>query len=487
MGLSIVVNLYTVRVIWQVLGIDDYGIYNLVGGIVLMFQFLNAAMVASSQRFISFQLGKKNLENLKKVFSISVTVHYLLAGVILLLAETIGLWFLNSKLNIPEGRMFAANWVFQCSLLALLISVISVPYNACIVAHEHMKAYGYIGILEVLLKLAIVFLLMVIPFDKLITYAILILFVQVTIRIIYQSYCRRNFVECQYKYVREPHLMRDMFSFAGWSFLGNLGFSVRDQGLNIILNMFYNVAMNAARGIALQVTGVISGFASNFQMALNPQITKRFASGETASMIDLVFRGCKFSLYLLSIIAIPLWVACEEVLKLWLDTVSPQTIAFLRLALIMALIDSMASPITTAIQATGKIKIFQILISIIMVGSLPAAWLYMKIHPDPYAVMYVAIGCSVLALATRFYLMYKLIIFNFYPHLVSLSRDFIIIFISGITSFYIFSIFSPRLFYLFLFSTISITISIVLIFLFGITQTEKRFLIRSILHRRFLK
>lgn len=409
MGLSILVNLYTVRVIWQVLGIDNYGIYNLVGGIVLMFQFLNSAMVASSQRFISFELGKGNINNLRKVFSISVTVHYLLAGVILLLAETVGLWFLNAKLNIPADRMIAANWVYQCSILAFLVTVISVPYNACIVAHEHMKAYGYFGILEVLLKLGIVFLLMAIPFDKLITYAILVLVVQVSIRIIYQVYCRRHFPECHYNYTRDPHLMRDMFSFAGWSFLGNMGFSVRDQGLNIILNMFFNVAMNAARGIALQISNVISGFAFNFQMALNPQITKRYAAGEIESMINLVFRGCKFSLYLLSIIAIPLWIACEDILKLWLDTVTPQTIVFLRLALIMALIDSMVSPITTAIQATGQIKVFQILISIIMIASIPIAWIFMKISPNPYVVMYVAIGCSMTAIITRLYVLKTLI------------------------------------------------------------------------------
>lgn len=226
MFLTIIVNLYAVRVIWQVLGIDNYGIYNIVGGIVTMFSFLNNAMVASSQRFISFELGRNNAHNLHKVFCISVTVHFLLAIAIILLAETAGLWFVNDKLNIPTTRMYAANWVYQCSIFAFAINVISVPYNACIVAHEHMKAYGYFSILEVILKLLIVFLLLLIPFDKLITYSLLVLGVTIMMRIIYGMYCRKHFPECRYHYVSDHHLMRDMFSFAGWSFIGNLGFSV---------------------------------------------------------------------------------------------------------------------------------------------------------------------------------------------------------------------------------------------------------------------
>ena len=206
MILTILVNLYAVRVVWDVLGIEDYGVYNVVGGIVTMFAFLNNAMVASSQRFISFELGTGNFNRLKKVFSISVTVHILLAIGVLILAETIGLWFLNEKLNIPINRTYAANWVYQCSVIAFIINVISVPYNACIVAHEHMKQYGYFGILEVILKLVIVFLLLLIPFDKLIAYAILVACVSLVMRLVYGFYCSRNFTECRYKFMNDHHL-----------------------------------------------------------------------------------------------------------------------------------------------------------------------------------------------------------------------------------------------------------------------------------------
>ena len=273
-----------------------------------MFAFLNNAMVASSQRFISFELGTGNFNRLKKVFSISVTVHILLAIGVLILAETIGLWFLNEKLNIPINRTYAANWVYQCSVIAFIINVISVPYNACIVAHEHMKQYGYFGILEVILKLVIVFLLLLIPFDKLIAYAILVACVSLVMRLVYGFYCSRNFTECRYKFMNDHHLIRDMFSFAGWSFIGNLGFSVRDQGHNIIVNLFFNVAVNAAKGIATQVGTVISGFVQNFQMALSPQITKRFAAGETGSMMTLVIAGCKYSALLMMFIVIPAFI-----------------------------------------------------------------------------------------------------------------------------------------------------------------------------------
>lgn len=412
MLVSIVVNLYTVRVLWKVLGVDNYGIYNVVGGIVMMFAFLNSAMVASSQRFISYELGGGNRERLHKTFSISLTIHFLLAICILVLAETIGLWFLNEKMNIPEGRMPAANWVYQCSVATFLLTVISVPYNACIVAHEHMKVYGYFGILEVILKLVIVLIVALLPFDNLIVYAILVMCVAITMRLIYGIYCTRHFEECHFHKFKDKYLMKDMFSFAGWSFLGNMGFAVRDQGINIILNLFFGVAVNAAKGIASQVGGVINGFANSFTMAVNPQITKRFAAGETESMINLMMTGCKYSLLLMGMLVVPVVFCAETLLKLWIGDVAPYTVGFLQLTLILALIDCVVSPITTSIQATGKIKTFQVAISIIMIANLPLAWVALKIELNPYLVMFISLGTSVIALIIRLILLRKLIGFS---------------------------------------------------------------------------
>ena len=474
MLLTIIVNLYAVRVIWDVLGIEDYGIYNVVGGIVTMFAFLNNAMVASSQRFISFELGTSDFIRLKKIFSISITVHVMLAIAILVLAETIGLWFLNSRLNIPLDRMYAANWVYQCSIIAFIITVISVPYNACIVAHEHMKQYGYFGIVEVLLKLLIVFLLMYIPFDKLITYAILVVCISLIMRIIYGLYCRKQFAECHYTFVNDHHLMRDMFSFAGWSFIGNLGFSVRDQGLNIVVNLFFNVAVNAAKGIANQIGGVISGFAGSFQMALNPQITKRYASGDSDAMLNLVFRGCKFSAILMMFIVIPLFFCSTQVLTLWLKEVAPYTTGFMKLVLIMILIDSMAGPITTALQAVGHIKWFQIIVSLIMLSNIPLAWVWLKFELSPYIVLYVCIFTSLVALFARLILLHHEISFRYTLYINKVVIRLGVVFVTSyISLWWLHGCFDQSLYGLFGFIVTSLIIIGVVTFIFGLDRNER--------------
>lgn len=409
MILIIIVGLYTSRVVLQTLGVDDYGIYNVVGGIVAMLAFLNSAMTAASQRFISFELGTGNLSKLKQVFCTSVTIHIAIAGIILVIAETIGLWFLNTHMNIAPERMTAANWVYQCSILTFMTTVISVPYNACIVAHERMKAFAYISIVETCLKLAIVYLLLILPSDKLITYAILMLSVSIIIRIIYGIYCKLNFEECTYQFSFNKNSFNEMFAFAGWSVIGNLGFALKDQGSNVVLNIFCGTAINAARGVALQVNGIINNFSSNFIMALNPQITKQYAAGNVQESIQLVYAGCRYSLYLLSIISVPFMVNLNYLLSLWLGTVPPYTTEFLFLALIAALINSMATPLVTAMQATGRIRNFQIIICIIMMCELPLTYIILKLGYKPYMAMIASIIVVTIGLFARLLLLKQLI------------------------------------------------------------------------------
>lgn len=409
MILIIIVGLYTSRIVLQTLGVDDYGIYNVVGGIVTMLAFINSAMTAASQRFISFELGSGNLSKLKQVFCISITIHITIAGIILILAETIGLWFLNTHLNIAAERMTAANWVYQCSILTFMISIISVPYNACIVAHEHMKAFAYISIIEGILKLAVVYFLLILDTDKLIAYAILILGVSLIIRIIYGIYCNRNFEECTYQFNFNKKLFNEMFAFAGWSIIGNLGFSLKDQGSNVVLNLFCGTAINAARGVALQVNGIISNFSNNFIMALNPQITKQYATGNIKESIQLVYAGCRYSFFLLSIISIPVMVNLDYLLSLWLGTVPPYTTEFLFLALVAALINSMATPLVTAMQATGKIRNFQIIICIIMMSELPLTYITLKLGYKPYMAMIPSIIVVTIGLFARLLLLKQLV------------------------------------------------------------------------------
>lgn len=487
MFLTILVNLYAVRVIWQVLGVDDYGIYNIVGGIVTMFAFINVAMVTSSQRFISFELGSGNKERLKKVFSISMTVHTLIAILIWILAETIGLWFLNAKLNIPADRMIAANWVYQCSIIAFIINIVSVPYNACIVAHEHMKVFGYFGILEVILKLAIVFLLIIIPFDKLISYAILIVCVSAVMRLVYWYYCKQHFEECNYRFVHDGKLMKEMFSFAGWSFIGNLGFTVRDQGLNIILNLFFNVAVNAAKGIAGQIGITINGFASNFQMALNPQITKRYASCDYEGMMELVFAGCKYSVLLMTLIVVPLIVAAEPILTLWLGEVAPYTVGFLQLTLCLVLLESIVNPVTTALQATGKIRNFQIIISVIMLMNLPIAWIWLNFDSNPYLIMVVSIIMSVIGIFARLILLHYLVSYSYRKYFFDVILKIIpVVAISFIFSLCTYPVFPQKILYLILWGIVSCTITFAVTYIFALKKSEKE-LVKGFILRKLAK
>lgn len=484
MFVSIIVNLYTVRLLWNVLGIEDYGIFNVVGGVVFLFAFLNNAMVASSQRFISYELGKGNKENLARTFSTSVSIHFVLAFIILLLAESIGLWFLNNKMNIPQESIGPANWVYQCSIFTFLLTVISVPYNASIVAHEHINIFGYFGILDIFLKLGIVFLVSILPYNRLKAYSICLLILSIIMRMIYGIYCSLHFEECRWKGHKDHLLLKQMFGFAGWNFLGNMGIAVRDQGSNIILNLFFDVAVNAAKGISNQVTGVINGFTSNFTMAINPQITKRYAAGEINSMLSLVFNGCKYSLMLMGLIVIPSIIAAPMLLKLWLGEVAPYTIGFLKLMLVIALIECIANPIVTSIHATGEIKKFQIWISMIFLSSLPFSWILLKFCGSPYTVILVNLSTSIIALLTRIKILHELIPFSYTLFFKRIySRTLPTIIIVGVISYYCYSFISDNFLGLICFSIISTITYCLFSYIFILSQSEKEKLKKIILQR----
>jgi len=487
--LSMIVSFFTVRVVWQVLGVDNYGIFNLVAGIVVMFDFINSAMVQSSQRHISYGIGKGNIQDMQKTFSLTLKIHFLIGLIILLLSETIGVWFINYKLNIPEERLLAANIVFQFSLLAFFQSIISVPYSASIVAHEHIKIYGYYGLINVVLKLLIVYVLLIIPMDKLIAYSLLLVLVSTFMRYLYIRYCKKHFSECKLKNYKDPSETRKMLSFAGWSFIGNMGFSARDQGMNFLLNIFYSVALNAAKGVASNVSGVVMSFTGNFQMALSPQITKRYAQGDITNMLSLVYLGCKYSFFLFMIIAIPLYIAAEYVLTLWLGDVAPYTVGFLHLVLIMAMIDSVISPITTSLQATGRIMLFQILMCITMIISIFIAWGLLVFYDNPYIVMYTSIAASVVALIIRIWLFKRQIggrilefIFKvFTPIGLCLSVLFPI-------GYLLYGLIPETFFNLVVFSTIMLIVSIIVIATIGLSTSERKSIMKLLSKKfKFLK
>ena len=403
------VSLFTSRVILQVLGVEDYGVYSVVGGIITMFSFINGGMVSATQRYLTVEIGKGNLLQLKKVFSTSLQIHALIALIVVLLGETVGLWFLYEKMVIPADRMTAAFWVYQCSIVASVVSIMSVPYNADIIAHEKMSAFAYISILDVVLKLAIVYILYISPWDKLITYAVLILSMQLAIRYVYTQYCNKHFEETHYHHQLDKSLFKEMFAFAGWSFWGNLAHVLYTQGINMMLNIFFGPVVNAARGIAVQVQTAVQGFVGNFQMALNPQITKNYATGNLTQMHLLMFRSARFSFMLLFFLSLPIILEINYILTLWLGIVPENTVIFARIIIAISLIYTTANPCVIANQATGKVKVYQAVVGGLLLLILPISYIVLKLGAPAYSVFIVHFCVESVAQFARMYMLRNMI------------------------------------------------------------------------------
>lgn len=363
MLLVTVITLYTSRVILKTLGVEDFGIYNIVGGIVVLFSFLSSALTQATQRFLTLDLGKQDLFKFNKTFNLSLLLYLFLSLLIVALAETIGLWFLNEKLNIDASRMNAANWVYQLSILSFVFNFIRIPYNAVIIAHEKLAFFAYLGLIEAIMKLAIVYILIFLPFDKLIIYSALVALVGFFLFIIHERYVNLKFNECYYCYYWNKKTFKEMISFSSWTLFGSTAVMTANQGVNIIINLFFGVTVNAAVGIANQVSSAVQQFLSNFQLAFNPQIIKCYASGDQKCLSNLIIRTSKFSFLLIFVISMPILIATEQILKLWLGTVPDYTVSFCQLIIISMIIDSLSGPLWMIIQAEGNIKKYQIVIS----------------------------------------------------------------------------------------------------------------------------
>lgn len=409
MLLTMSVTLYTSRVVLLVLGVEDFGVYNVVGGIVSMFAFINGGMVAATQRYITFEIGTGNIERLNKVFSTSLQIHAIISILIIILGETVGLWFLVEKMVIPEDRMTAAMWVYQCSVIACVVNIMSIPYNADIIAHEKMSAFAFISVIDVVMKLLIVYLLKFSSFDKLIVYAILLLIVQFSIRLFYTTYCKNHFEESTYTNIFDKKLIREMSGFAGWSFWGSLAGVLYTQGVNMMLNIFFGPAVNAARGIAVQVQSAVQQFVVNFQMALNPQITKSYAIDNLEQMHSLMFRSARFSFILLFFITLPVLLETNFLLTLWLKIVPDNTVIFTQIMLCIALIYTIANPCIIANQATGKVKIYQAVVGGILLSILPISYIVLELGAPAYSVFVVHFFVESVAQFFRMFMLRKLI------------------------------------------------------------------------------
>ena len=407
---GMLVSLYTSRLILQTLGVEDYGIYNVVGGFVAMFSLISNSLSSSVSRFLTFELGRGNLENLKRVFSTSLLIHLGLALVVLILAESIGLWFLNTRMTIPDNRLYAANWVFQAAIFSFMFSLVSVPYNASIVSHEKMTAFAYIGIIDILMCLGVVLIAShgISGFDTLILFSVLRVLVSVFLQCLYLAYCYLNFEECRFHVFWDKKYWREMSGFAGWNFIGCTAGVLKEQGVNILLNIFIGPVVNAARGIANSVNTAVGSFVGNFMVALNPQIIKSYASGDYTYMFSLINRAARFSFYILLILALPILFEAEFILGLWLKEYPQHTVNFVRLILLLTMLDVLSTPLITLQMATGKIRDYQIAVGGMLLMNFPLSYLCLYLGYNPESTYIVGIFVSICCLLLRLFFLKKM-------------------------------------------------------------------------------
>lgn len=473
-----VVSLYTSRVVLNTLGIEDYGIYNLVGGIVVLFSFINSAMASATQRFLNFEMAKKSEEAVRKVFSISMNAHILIAGIIIVLAETIGLWFLNNKLNIPVNRHYAANVVYQFSIFTFTFNILKVPYNASVIAYEKMSFYAWISIIEVILKLAVVFLLVLFLFDKLILYAILIFAVSILIFFTYRFYCRRMFTSCHYKFIHDRVLFKELLSFSGWSMFGNMALVGSNQGISMILNIFLGVTINAAMGIAAQVNAAVYSFVSNFQVAFKPQIVKTYATGDFLKHEKLIMQTSRLSYYLLFVLVLPVLFNTEEILIIWLKTLPEYAVEFTQIIIGISLIEALAGPFASSTSASGKIRNYQIIISFLLLLNLPLAYFLLLKGYSPINVIIGKAIITFLVFTVRIGFVYNRLDFSLLPYIKELiGKVFGVSIIAFAVLFFVKeNIFSlhTQIMDLIFFSSISVILSCLLIYGLGVSKSERR-------------
>jgi O-antigen/teichoic acid export membrane protein len=461
-----------------------------VGGVVTMFSMLSGTLSAAISRFITFELGSGDKEKLKRVFSSSVTIQAGIALIIIIIAETAGLWFLNEKLVIPDNRMVAANWCFQFSILTFTINLMSIPYNAAIIAHERMSAFAYISILEAIGKLAIALMIGINPIDRLIFFAGMVAVLAIMVRLIYGIYCKHKFEECTYQFIYDHDLLKRMFGFAGWNFIGASSSVLKNQGVNIILNLFLGPTVNAARGIAVKMDTVITHFVTNFMMALNPQITKLYASGNREYMFKLIFNGARFSYYILLLLALPVILNTHYILVLWLKLVPEHTVSFVQLILILALSESISKPLITAMLATGKIRNYQIVVGGLQMMNLPIAYFCLYLGAIPESVVIVAIVISQFCLAARLYMLRSMIHLKAGKYLREVYLNVIIVTVFATVLPYMLSkIMSEGFFNFLLILIVAILSTLVVEFYVGCSKQERKYVMQkaALLYKRHTK
>lgn len=407
--MGMIIGLYTSRVLLNIMGVEDFGLYTVIGGVVALFGVLQSAMASSTSRFITFELGGGDLRRLKEVFSTSLLIHLGIAFIVSGIAVSIGPWFMKTYMQIPLARMEAAQWVFYCAVASTFIAILNVPYGAAVVAHERMSIFAYFLIVDLVLKLGVVFFLQFVAVDQLKVYAILLVGVQLLMQMIYFWYCFRHFEEVRVGLAWNKRLFKEMTSFAGWSLFGDSAVMLMTQGANILLNVFFGAPLNAARGIAVQVQGALARFVAGFQTALNPQITKSYAVKDLRYMHKLIFVSSKYSFVIMLLLALPVFIETESILTWWLKVVPPHTVNFVRIMLLISLVDCLANPLIFAAKATGRIKVYQSVLGSLLLLIVPVSYSVLKLGFPPESVFIVHLVIAFVGQIARVWLIKSMI------------------------------------------------------------------------------
>ena len=479
---SLLVSLYTSRLTLKLLGVDNYGIQSAVGGAIAMFSIISGSMSSSISRFITFELGRNDKTKLNRIFCTALNIQYCMAIIIVMIMEAIGIWFLNNHMNIPEERMIAANWVFQCSVLSFALGLVTVPYNACIIGHEKMNVFAYMGLFDVFLRLGILYLLYVSPFDKLITISVLGLCVSTLNRSVYAIYCKRKFKECHYHFIYDKALVKEMSGFAGWTFLTNAAWIFNTQGINILINIFFGVKLNAARSIANKIEGICKGFTGNFMTALNPQITKCYAAGQTEMFFKLICQGSKFSYFLMLMMSLPIMFETENILWLWLGDGYPEyTPILFRLSVIATLVNMLGNTGITACMATGKIRNYTIIITSVGFFVFPLTWIAYKMGFAVESTYIIFIFIYMILNHIRLIIMRGLINFPIIRFYTDVILPIVLVSVAAIIIPIVLKLMLPQNLGVSILIIVSCVLSTFLfMFLIGLTKTEKTYIVNKV-------
>lgn len=487
MLMTMVVTLYTYRVVLNTLGVEDYGIYNVVGGIVAFFSVFSGTMASATQRFFSFALGQNNDEKLKKTFTVNLIIYISIAIISLIILETIGLWFVNEKLRIPLERFNSARYIYHYSVLTFVSTIFITPFMAIIIAHEDMKLYALVSIAETMMKLSLVFILIYLPGDKLELYGVLVYIVSVITTVIYIVICTRRYTECQFKILYwDKKLLREIIGFTGWTLFGQASTVARNQGITILLNQVFNPVVVTARAISMNVTNQINLFSNNFNVGLYPPIIKSFAADDKKEMFSLILNGSKITFFLMWVFALPLFIEMDKILEIWLKNPPPESVLFTRLALVEVLINSVSLPIGTAARAPGNMRKYELILGSIQISIFVLSWVVLRMGNQAYSVFIVAIIANIIMFVVRLLIVRKLIGFPLKPFYtkVVLPVSLVILF-SAMPSFTIHLLMPKGL----IFTCISLVTSAILatfaMYFIGLERQERATLQKMIMNRFF--